>query len=48
MGQVAYVRHDRVGTIVMNRGPVNGIDISFVRDFDAAVGSPKGTQIASL
>lgn len=37
MGQVTYVRHDRVGTIVMDRGPANGIDIGFVRDFDAAI-----------
>jgi enoyl-CoA hydratase/carnithine racemase len=37
MSQITYSRHDRVGTIVMGRGPANGIDISFVRDFDAAI-----------
>src|SRR5258708_30669318 len=37
MSRITYSRHDRVGTIVMGRGPANGIDISFVRDFDAAI-----------
>jgi enoyl-CoA hydratase/carnithine racemase len=42
MDQVAYVRHDRVGTIGINRGPCNGIDVSFVRDFDTTIEASEG------